>query len=84
MFGTRDNIRWIGGPYGPIITGTVDSSFASHPDLKGQSSWSVQIGGGGASIFDTKKHLLLLTAQHHAKLVVHTCLFQIISMHLIH
>ena len=56
--GTRDNIRWIDGPYGPIITGRVDSSFASHPDLKSQSSWSVHIGGGGASIFGTKKQII--------------------------
>jgi hypothetical protein len=52
--GTRDKIRWLGGPYGPIITGSVDSSFASNPDLKGQSSWSVHVGGGGASIFESK------------------------------
>ena len=55
--GTRDKIRWLGGPHGPIITATVDTSFApSHnPDLKSQSSWSVHLGGGGASIFDAKK-----------------------------
>ena len=55
--GTRDKIRWLGGPHGPVITASVDTSFApSHnPDLKSQSSWSVHVGGGGASIFDAKK-----------------------------
>ena len=73
-------------PYGihnqidfPIITGTVDSSFASHPDLNGRSSWSVHIGGDGVLPSLTQKSkLLLMTALHHVKLVVHTCLFQII------
>ena len=32
--GTADKIRWLGGPHGPIITASVDSSFASHSDLK--------------------------------------------------
>ena len=50
-FTTRDLIRWVGGPQGPIITTTVNSSLASLPDSKSQSAWSVHIGGGGASIF---------------------------------
>ena len=53
--GTKDNIRWLGGPHGPIVTASVDSSFASHPDLKSQSCWTVHIGGGGATICDAKK-----------------------------
>jgi hypothetical protein len=58
--GTRDIIRWLGGPHGPLITATVDTSFApSHnPDMKSQSSWSVHVGGGGASIFDAKKQTI--------------------------
>jgi hypothetical protein len=53
--GTKDDIRWLGGSHGPIITSSVDSSFASHPDLKSQSCWTVHVGGGGATICDSKK-----------------------------
>lgn len=50
--GTKDKPRRIGGKYGAVLTATVDSSFASHADLKGQSCYSIHIGGGGAILFD--------------------------------
>jgi len=53
--GTKDDIRWLGGSHGPIITSSVDSSFASHPDLKSQSCWTIHVGGGGATICESKK-----------------------------
>lgn len=53
--GTKDDIRWLGGSHGPIITSSVDSSFASHPDLKSQSCWTIHVGGGGAAICESKK-----------------------------
>jgi hypothetical protein len=54
--GTKDIPRIIGEPRGVIVTGTVDSSHASHDDLKGHSAYSLHIGGGGAFQFETKKH----------------------------
>ena len=53
--GTKNIPRILCGKYGPILTGTVDSSFASHPDRKGQSCFTLHLGGGGAAIMDTKK-----------------------------
>jgi len=50
-FTTPDLQRWLGGPLGSTITTTVDTSFASLPDSKSQSAWSVHVGGGGAAIF---------------------------------
>lgn len=52
---TKDQPRILGGPHGCIMTATVDSSFASFPDRKGQSCHTLHIGGGGAFIFDTTK-----------------------------
>jgi hypothetical protein len=52
---TKDIPRRIGGPYGTTLTATVDSSFASHDDLKGQSSYTMTIGGIGTVMMDTKK-----------------------------
>jgi hypothetical protein len=56
--GTKDVPRVLGGPYGAVLTGTVDSSFASWPDGKGQSAHSLHLGGGGAVIFHTAKQTL--------------------------
>jgi hypothetical protein len=53
--GTAHVPRIIGGLYGPILTATVDSSFASHDDFTGQSSFTIHMGGGGAVIVDSKK-----------------------------
>ena len=50
-FTTPDLQRWLGGPLGSTITTTVDTSFASLPNSKSQSAWSVHVGGGGAAIF---------------------------------
>ena len=52
---TKHIPRRIGGPYGTTLTGTVDSSFASHDDLKGQSCYTLSIGGIGTVMMDTKK-----------------------------
>jgi hypothetical protein len=41
--------------HGPVLTATVDSSFASYADLKGQSCYTIHMGGGGACIVHTKK-----------------------------
>ena len=51
----KNILRILVGKYDPILTGTVDSSFASHPDRKGQSCFTLHLGGGGAAIMDTKK-----------------------------
>jgi len=56
--GTKDVPRVLGGPYGAVLTGTVDSAFASWPDGKGQSAHSLHLGGGGAVIFNTSKQTL--------------------------
>jgi hypothetical protein len=53
--GTADVPRIIGGKHGAILTATVDAAFASHPDLKGQSCFTIHMGGGGATMMDTKK-----------------------------
>jgi len=53
-FTTQDDIRWVGGPAGPIIQTTVDSSFASEDNRKSLSSWTVHVGGGGAAICGAK------------------------------
>ena len=53
--GTSDVPRTIGGKYGPILTATVDSSFASHDDLKGQSCYTIHLGGGGSVMMDSKR-----------------------------
>ena len=53
--GTADVPRTIGGKYGSILTATVDSSFASHEDLKGQSCYTIHMGGGGSVMMDSKK-----------------------------
>jgi hypothetical protein len=53
--GTADVPRKIGGKYGSILTVTVDSSFASHEDLKGQSCYTIHMGGGGSVMMDSKK-----------------------------
>ena len=54
--GTKYIPRIIGDQHGVIVTGTVDSSHASHDDLKGHSAYSLHMGGGGAFQFETKKH----------------------------
>ena len=54
--GTKDEPRRIGGIHGVSIQATVDSSFPSTDDMKGQSAYSIHIAGGGAVIFDTHKH----------------------------
>ena len=53
--GKKDGTRWTGGAHGPTITPSADSSFASHPDLKSQSCWTVHAGGGGATTCESKK-----------------------------
>ena len=37
MIGTKTKSRRISGMHGAVMTAIVDASFASHPDLKGQS-----------------------------------------------
>ena len=56
--GTKGVPRRIGGKFGAVLTATVDSSFASHKDLKGQSCYTIHMGGGGAVAMDTKKQTL--------------------------
>ena len=59
---TKHIPRRIGGPLGTSLTGTVDSSFANHPDLKGQSCYTLTLGGIGTVMTeDTKKKTI--TAQ---------------------
>ena len=53
--GTKGVPRRVGGKYGAVLSATVDSSFASHKDMKGQSCWTVHLGGGGSVGMDTKK-----------------------------
>ena len=54
--GTKDEPRRIGGKHGVSLQATVDSSFPSTDDMKGQSAYSIHVSGGGAVIFDTHKH----------------------------
>jgi hypothetical protein len=58
---TKDTPRRIGGLHGTSLTGTVDSAFANHPDLKGQSCYTLTLGGIGTVMTDTKKQTI--TAQ---------------------
>ena len=55
MIGTKTKARRIGGMHGAVLTATVDASFASHPDLKGQNCYTLHMGGGGAVMMSTKK-----------------------------
>jgi ribonuclease HI len=50
--GTKDEPRRIGGKHGVSLQATVDSSFPSTDDMKGQSAYSIHVSGGGAVIFD--------------------------------
>jgi len=54
--GTKNEPRRIGGKHGVTLQATVDSSFPSTDDMKGQSAYSIHVSGGGAVIFDTHKH----------------------------
>ena len=58
---TKHVPRRIGGLSGTKLSGTVDSSFASHDDLKGQSCYTLSIGDFGTVMMDTKKQTI--TAQ---------------------
>jgi hypothetical protein len=46
MIGTKTKARRIGGMHGAVLTATVEASFASHPDLKGQSCYIIHMVGG--------------------------------------
>ena len=54
--GTKDEPRRIGGKHVVSLQATVDSSFPSTDDMKGQSAYSIHVSGNGAVIFDTHKH----------------------------
>ena len=57
--GTKDIPRIIGGKYGAVLTGTVDSAFATHLDRKGQTGLTIHVGGGGAAIVESVKQKVL-------------------------
>jgi hypothetical protein len=61
MIGTKSKARRIGGMHGAVLTATVDASFAPSPGLKGQSSYTIHMGGGGAVMADSKRQTI--TAQ---------------------
>jgi hypothetical protein len=62
MIGTKETARRISGLYGAVLTATVDASFASHPDLKGQNCHTILMGGGGAVMMESKKQTLTPTS----------------------
>jgi hypothetical protein len=53
MIGTKSKARRIGGKHGAALTATVDASFAPSSGLKGQSSYTIHMGGGGTVMADT-------------------------------
>ena len=57
--GTQHIPRIIGGKYGAVLTGAVDSAFAVHLDRTGQTCYTLHLGGGGAVILDSVKQKLL-------------------------
>ena len=66
---TADEPRIIGGDKGVILTSTVDSAYASHKDLKGQSCHTHHIAGGGAVIFETKKHTVTASSSAESEIL---------------
>jgi hypothetical protein len=68
MIGTKETARRIGGLYGAVLTATVDASFASHPDLKGQNCYTIHMGGGGAVMMESKKQTLTPTSSTDSEL----------------
>jgi hypothetical protein len=69
MIGTKETARRIGGLYGAVLTATVDASFASHPDLKGQNCHTIHMGGGGAVMMESKKQTLTPTSSTDSELL---------------
>ena len=69
MIGTKETARRIGGMHGAVLTATVDASFASHPDLKGQSCYTIHMGGGGAVMMESKKQTITATSSTDSELL---------------
>ena len=66
---TADVPRIIGGDKGVVLTATVDSSYASHKDLKGQSCYTLHVAGGGAVIMDSKKHTVTASSSAESEVL---------------
>ena len=71
MIGTKTKARRISGMHGVVLTATVDASFASHPDLKGQSNY----GGGGAVMMSSKRQTITPTSSTDSELLSLGALF---------
>ena len=69
LIGTMDLRLCIGGMGGVQMFATVDTSYATHADLKSHSMWTLHLGTGGAFISRTKKHSIMTDSSTYAELV---------------
>ena len=59
----------IGSKGGVRMFATVDTSYATHDDLKSHSMWTLYLGTGGSLISRTKKHSITTDSSTYAELV---------------
>ena len=67
LIGTNHLGIVLGGPLGIHLIATVDSSYATHDDMKSHSSWSVHMGG--AFITKSKKQSIMTDSSTFSELV---------------
>ena len=69
LIGTKTLGLILGGKYGMKLTATVDTSYATHKDMKSHSNWTTHLGGGGACTSRTKKQTITTDSSTLSELV---------------
>jgi len=59
----------IGGTHGVQLVCSVDSSYATHADMKSHSMWSLHLGGSGTVLARTKKQSIMSDSSTLSELI---------------
>jgi hypothetical protein len=69
IIGTRHLGLTLGSKKGAHLIATVDTSYATHADMKSHSSWDIHMGEGGSLLTRTKKQSIMTDSSTLSELV---------------